>query len=580
MFKIFEFRVYNIDMKSLRQSLIDYEPSLLQAIADCRAVPLTGSNKMEIIVELIEALLSPVASAIVLDDLSEAESAALNYVLAHGGLVEAARFGRQFGVVRPMGVSRLERERPWQSPANAAEGLWYRGLIYKAFLVTDMGGQEMVYVPTDLRPLLAPAGAQPVNNPPFQIDPVGPPAHIFPGVGRLRENVFSLLVYLQIYPVRLQAHGRLSTGDRQALLDALLPPDLPHLSPGDELDFLLHLSQRADLIETGHGRLRLNRAAVRDWLQADAAPQAFMLQNAWRADPTWNDLWRVPGLAPQATGWENSPLLARSKILDHLAQIGGAPESWFSIDDFVAAIKRADPDFQRPNGDYESWYIQDEQGQSLMGFKHWDRVEGELIRYVLGCLLPTLNVVEVGAADSTAAPRYFRVTAAGKAFLAGQPTPAESPARPVYLRLDEKFRVRVPAQCSLYDRFQLARIATLEQREPHRALYQITRASISRALKNGVTPDQITAFLTRVTNNQTPLKVVETLRAWGTRFGTVKLEQATLLRVETGQQLIELRQHPALRTLLGEVVGPTVVLVPAQNMPKVRQILIDLGYLE
>ena len=110
-------------------------------------------------------------------------------------------------------------------------------------------------------------------------------------------------------------------------------------------------------------------------------------------------------------------------------------------------------------------------------------------------------------------------------------------------------------------------------------MYLITQASISRALRNGVTHDQITAFLTRATNNQIPLKVVESLRNWGTRYGTVKLENATLIRLQDGHLIAELQKHPTLGPLLGEVLGPTTILVPTKNAPDVRKALKELGYL-
>jgi hypothetical protein len=567
-------------MKTLRQSLIDYELTLLHAIADCRAVPLAGLNKMEAVLQLIEAMLSPVATAIALDDLSGDETAALQFLLANDAQVEAARFHRQFGNIRPMGASRLERERPWQSPVSPAEGLWYRGFIYKAFLVTQNGGQEMVYIPTDVRPLLAPSEPKVFPDPVFQLNPTDRPAHIYPTANRLRENFFSLLVCLQNQPAQLQPQGELTPKARQSLAQSLLPPFAPDFPADTELDLLLQLGQRTNLLVAAPGRLRLNRNRVRDWLQASPAEQNYSLQHAWRSDPTWNDLWRVPGLYPQPTGWENSPLLARSKILGFLQQLNGTPENWYSLNDFVAAVKKIDPDFQRPNGDYDSWYIQDDEGRSLLGFAHWDRVEGRLIRHVLGHILSLLNVVELGNATSGKTASSFTITAAGRHFLAGNPAPVDESARPAYLRVAENFRVRVPAHASLYDRFQLARIAALEQRENNRAIYCLTRASIGQALKNGVTPDQITAFLTRATSNQTPLKVVETLRTWGSRFDALQLEQATLLRLKDGRQLAELRQHPALRSLLGEVLGPTTVLVPNQNVSRLRKILVELGYLE
>ena len=349
-------------MKSLRQSLIDYEVGLLQAIADCRAITLTLLDKADIIDQLVEAMLSPVSMAIVLGDLSAEQTEALQFLLASGGQTESARFTRQFGPIRLMGSARLERERPWETPINPAEGLWYRGFIYKSFQVS---GQELVYIPVDMLPLIASDTPQEQVSQPFQLETIPAPDHIIESGNRLRENFFSLLVYLQTHPVKLNNKSNLPPKERQNLVDCLQPSYLPQISQTDELEFLLHLGHRAELLTESHGRLRPNRETARNWLQSNAAEQSLLLQNSWRADPTWNDLWHVPQLVPQPTGWENSPLRARSKILGYLEN---APtREWLSLDSFVDFIKQTDPDFQRPNGDYETWYIQDAQGKIVDG---------------------------------------------------------------------------------------------------------------------------------------------------------------------------------------------------------------------
>lgn len=246
----------------------------------------------------------------------------------------------------------------------------------------------------------------------------------------------------------------------------------------------------------------------------------------------------------------------------------------------MTLVKQIDPDFQRPTGDYDTWYIQDRHGNFLMGFAHWDEVEGALIRYLLTFILPVLGVVDLGSPDQTRDPTSFCLTPAGQSFLTGRSTIDDLPPKTPWLRVDHNFLVRVPAQASLYDRFQVARFAQLESYDPQRAGYHITQASVKRALKNGVTPDQITAFLTRVTNNQTPLKVVESIRNWGTRYATVALEPATLLHLKHEALASELRQHPGLGPLLGESLNPTTILIPARHVAQVKRFLIELGYLE
>ncbi len=574
---------YNKNVKTLRQSLIDYEMARLQAIAHCRGVALDTVKQAEAVTRLAEALLSPADTAIMLTGLADPAREALRLLLENGGRVERARFARQYGPIRPMGPARLEREKPWQNPANPAEELWYRGLIFKAFVMTAEGSTEVIYIPDDVRPLLNITELGPEEpEPPPQASlplPARPaPAQVRPSRGRLRENLFSLLVYLQTTPVRVARNEHLAEADREALARCLLPELWPGFSRRAELECLLHLARRAGLLVVAHRRLRPDPDPTRAWLQAPPARQVRQLQKSWRADPTWNDLWHVPGLVPQPTGWENSPLLARSKILDYLAQV--EPEAWLAVDDFVAAIKQEDPDFQRPAGDYESWYIQDEAGRLLMGFEHWQQVEGGLIRYLLTGLLPALEAVEVGLAADNGSPAAFRLLQAGADFLHDRPLRPPDRSQPVWLRVEANFRASVPGQTSLYDRFQLARFATLERREPERAIYHITQASVGRAMRNGVTADQMVAFLSRATNNQTPLKVVEALRTWGRRRSTARLERATLLRVAYEGLIEELREQPRLAPLLGEQVGPTALLIPEKKVAEVRRLLLELGYLE
>jgi hypothetical protein len=566
-------------MKPVQQSLLDYDVSLLNAIAHQRGLA-PAANQTEAIRHLVEALLSPVETAITLDHLPPPALAALHFLLDNGGQIERARFTRQYGDIRPMGGARLQRERPWEHPASISETLWYQGLIFKAFQVTDRGSLEMIFIPTDMRPLLRPDPPAPTTPAAttFQVELAPTPNWQSGSEPRLLENFFTVLVYLQTTPVRLQANGDIPPKNRQALTPQLLPPVSPRPWP-DLLDFLLHLGQRANLLTVAHGRLKPNPEPVKNWLQADAARQTWQLQTAWRADPTWNELWHIPQLSPQPTGWENSPLRARSKLLGYLEQLNASPDDWLSLAGFVAAVKQTDPDFQRPDGNYDSWYIKDIHGDLLMGFEHWDAVEGALIRHLITHILFELDAAQLGAPTAASLPDAFRLTPAGLRLLQGHP-PAASPTEGFSrLRVSDQFKIRVPAQASLYDRFQLARFAELTQREASQVIYHISQASFSRALKNGVTHEQVTAFLTRATNNQVPLQVIETLRAWGTRFGAAKLEQAAILRLEHPRLAAELRRSPQIAPLLGEALGPTTILIPGEHVGQLRKLLLEMGYI-
>ncbi len=566
-------------MKTLYQSLIDYDMALLKAIAECRAIAISPLNQAEAVKQLTETLLSPATIAITLTDLTEAELEALQFLWQYKGQAESGRFSQQFGTIRPMGAARLERERPWQTPENGAEGLWYKGFIYKAFQVTDHGSVEMVYIPKDLLPLLKLHHLEPATDI-FTMPSLPSPPTIINVEGRWRENIFSLLVSLQTKVIRWP----LTKGEElDDLAAGLLSPLAVTLPTQIEIPFLLHLAKQAELIRVQQGQLKPNREVVKLWLQADEKQQIQFFQHLWRTDGTWNDLAHVGGLVPPTVGWQNDPVATRAKILGHLAKL--TPGHWVSLDDFVTTIRRFDPNFQRPDGDYNSWYIQHEHGDFLMGFANWERVEGQLLRYQITHLLAWLGVVDLGVASPKDKPQSFRVTPSGQLFLSNltaTPPPIFSWRNAekvdVPLRVGTNFQVHVPAKCNLYDRFQLARCANLDRRGHDQTSYYLTPVSISRALQNGITIEQITAFLTRASHQQVPHQVLETLQTWAARQGSARLEQVFLLHLKTPDVVHELRQHAMLAPLLGETISPTTILVAAQYAPQVQRLLTELGY--
>lgn len=565
-------------MKSLKEALVDYDLALLQALAHKRGLEAPQTRSPEALTTFAEALLSPVSIAIAVSDLSDEEKEALKHLISAGNVLEAPKFSRLYGSIRSMGPNRLLREKPWQSLTNPAEGLWYRGFIFKGFHHTINGPEEVIFIPDDLQANLP---LTPTTPPTFQVGLASTPTIILPSAEATKEDLFSLLVYLQTNIVRLAGDGEIPPGHLGAI-QAQFSQRYPDASEAANhwLAFIRHLAQRLNFLQRQGQRLKLNAAAVRQWLQQSAWTQSRQLQDIWRSDPTWNDLWHVPGLYPQETGWENSPLLGRAKILHYLAQLPA--DEWISIEQFVQAIKKAEPDFQRPSGDYQNWYIHDATGKALMGFEHWEAVEGGLIRYILGTLLFGLGVVDLGAPTETVPPTTFRITRLGQAFFAPDTPPEEPrPGRRPTLKINPtNFNVRVPREASLYDRFQLARFAQLVRREEKQLIYQITRESYHKALEQSITLEQILAFLARATKAQTPLAVVEAMRNWDRRSGAVKLERLTVLRVNQDDLVSELLNHPEIGPLLDRPLGPRTVLVPEKNVGQLRKLLSEFGYLD
>jgi hypothetical protein len=514
-------------MYSLHRFLVDYDMAMLRTLAQSRGVALTTNRQTEAADQLAAALLDPLSVRTALTRLSPAGREALDALLAAGGRMRAPQFARRFGQVRPIGPGRLQREAPWQDPANPAEELWYAGLIFRAFYQDEYGPVEFVFIPSDLQPLLP----QPQTQPPiFAVETVAVPAHPGHDGQALVYDLFDYLVYLQNHDVRPYADGRLGRRDMAALRERLANPDERRLI------FLRHLAERLEFVTRQSEHLRLEAGPVRRWLKAAPARQLAALQETWRDDPTWNDLCHVPALiCDQKTPWHlrYNPVAVRGALLALLSRCPPRG-TWWSLASFVAAVKETHPDFQRPDGDYASWYIRDAaSGAYLSGFESWDRVEGALIADLLTGTLHWLGVVAVAANGSDA---VCGLTEAGMRFLglvSGEPE--VSPPPPIVIHPD--FSIEVPASASLYIRFQLERFtdpwglsgsAELTQVQPEKDLeslaprrYRLTVEGLGRVLSHGIRVEQVLAFLHQASGAPIPPNVARQLRLWAGRFGVV-----------------------------------------------------------
>lgn len=550
-------------MHDLQRFLIDYDTALLRALAQNRGVALTTNRQRQAAEELAAALLDPLSVRVALARLSEGGRAALDSLLAGGGQMRAPHFFRQFGSIRPIGPGRLERETPWQAPANPAEELHYLGFLFRAFAQPEGGPGEFVFLPTDLIPQLP----EPQVGPPvFALELVPAPARQVDGGEALVEDLFTYLVFVQIHDLRPYADGRLGRRDTAALRERLTDADERRLA------LLRHLAERLGFVARPEGLLRLGAGPVKGWLSAPASRRLAALQEAWRDDPTWNDLCQVPGLVcDREAGWHlrYDPVATRRAVL---AQLARCPlEGWWTRASFVAAVKLAHPDFQRPDGDYTSWYIRDaESGEYLSGFEAWDQVEGALLADLLAGPLHWLGIVARAPGD------LCGLTAAGARLLGLLAEEPEAPPAPP-LVVHPDFGVELPPPVNFYARFQAARFAEFQSAAPCR--YRLTAGALGRALSRGLQVEQILAFLRQASDDRVPANVAGQMQLWAGRFGQVHLEEMALLTAKNERIMKELSVLPETRDLIARVLSPTSALVRKRDLPRLHKTLRDLGFL-
>lgn len=550
-------------MPPLERVLADYDAGLLRRLAELWEVALSPASQKELAHELEQALLNAERVAAMVNALPAEARAALEAVRQAGGRVPLATFSRTHGEVRAMGPARREREQPWVNSPSPAEVLWYRALTAHGFFESGGPAQEYVFIPDDLVKLIPEPPAPPPPPPPGQTAPA--PKTFTAAEPWLADDVVTLLAFAQSVPLKLEG-GTHTTK---------LPASVRHyLRMPEALDLCFQLALELNLL-TGRP-LKPDATQVRPFLEQPRWSQARELAEAWRNSKNWNDLQRLPGLTLEGQDWHNEPVSARAAILKFLAEVPSG--EWWSLNSFISAVKTRLPDFQRPAGDYDSWYIRDSAtGAYLRGFENWDAVEGALARFYIEGPLKWLGMVEVGAVREPPL-HQFRLTPTGAAFLHQQPPPAEAEAEKIHIGSNGV--VRVTINTNAYLRFRVARVTKWLTLTEEAHLYRLTPSSLKRGVKQGVSLQRITQFLREAAETPgLPPTLLAAMQRWGRDGGEAAIKDTTVLKLKNAELLETLQRTPRIKELLGQPLGPTTVEVRREDADRLRNLLAELGIL-
>jgi hypothetical protein len=478
---------------------------------------------------------------------------ALNDLARSAGRLPWGLFTRRHGAVREMGAGRRDREQPFLKPVSPAETLWYRALLARAFFDTPNGPQEFAYIPSDLLSLLSvsqEASDQPLGRPATPSERAYPQ----PATDRIVDDACTLLAGL-----------RLSLPFNEIPLSSYhLPYPLTPIP-------LISLLSSAGLLDPQDAPLP---APTRAHLEARRAEALAQLAHTWLISSTFNELAMIPQLSLEGE-WTNDPLMTRRMILDLLSKL--PVDTWWSLNAFVSDVHQAHPDFQRPAGDYDSWFIRQRQtGDFLRGFEHWDQVDGELIRFMICGPLHWLAIFDLASPLPSDPASAFRLSSWGMSLLQGEvPQALAHEEDTIYARSDGRLRLsrRVPRAV----RYQVARFCLWDGMKDDFYRYQIAPASLERGRVQDLQVSQLLVLLRRHASALPPalLKALERWEAHGTQ---AHLERLLVLRVASPDVLLELRASRANR-YLGDPLGPTTIVVKPGAVEKVLAALAEMGYL-
>ena len=559
-------------MPDLLKSLQGRDLGHLRIVAELWGVPLDAPDARQALQRLLPSLLErPRLEAVVEALPSEARVALEDLVNSDENRLPWALFARRYGALREMGPAKRDRDRPYLSPVSPAEVLWYRALICRAFFDTPTGPEEFAYIPEDLMKLLpvtAPAPGAPLGRPALPAER----AHPLLASDRLLDHATTLMAALRLGMPLDQVH---------LFTPAWEDPPFPQAPPPLTPEIVKDLVTAAGLVDAD-GMPNLEPA--RQFLEAPRGEALLVLARAWLGSAAFNDLRRVPTLRAEGE-WENDPRVARSALLRFLADIAASPEPggrpFWSLSAFLQAVQQEHPDFQRPAGDYDSYFLRDAaSGEFLRGVAHWEMVDAALLRYLIAGPLHWLGITDLAFTappeESEARLAAFRYSSWANALLNDQ-APEGLPLEEAQAHIGSDFRLALPRLAPRGVRYQLARFSEWDAEKADGYHYHLTPASLARARTQGLTANHLLALL-RKQARSVPPSLVKAIERWERKGSEARFEQVVVLRLSSPDLLQALRASRAAR-FLGDPLGPTVVIVRPGAAEKVLAVLAEMGYL-
>jgi hypothetical protein len=529
-------------MPDLFHSLLKQDIGHLRVIAELWGLELKSTETDAALEELSVALLEPNFFNEVIDSLTSEADSAITALVNSGGRIPWPTFTRKYGEIREAGAGKRDREKLYLNPASTTEVLYYRALVARAFFDTKKGPQEFAYIPDDLLALLDREENENVSES-ESVEPLGRAAspgekgQEIPATDLILDDATTLLAALRlgIEP----PETRIPTNVLQSFLQSanLIKGNVPQPEP------------------------------VKAFLEAPRADALEMLQNAWMESDSFNELCLMPTIICVGE-WKNQPQETREFLLNLVDVI---PEGkWWSISAFVRDIKQKYADFQRPAGDYDSWFIKRaSDGQYLRGFASWDQVDGALVKYFVTHILHWLGQVDLCTAEGASEPTSFQIS---------NPESQATITENQKLHVSSQGVISIPRLTPRAVRYQISRFCEWEAPKEETYRHRISTNSLTKAREQGLKVEHLLALLSRHADAGVPPSLIKALKRWEVNGTEARVQTQVILKVSKPEVLDEMRKSRAAK-FLGEVLSPTTVVVKGGAIQKVMEALTELGLL-
>jgi len=537
-------------MPALKKMLQAYDLDLIERICSTWGVEPNQPDLSTSINALMAAMQDTVLVNEVIESLPQSAREAWNYILNHSQKLTWSQFTRKFGEVREFGPAKREREEPEIHPVSAAETLWYRGLIGRAFLNLPPEPREFVYIPDEL---IKRDSLQKSKSlfPPIKKTPADLIKTVFPADGRLIDHMTDWL-----------AARRMGLALSSTAWQAW---------PENEI-FISTLSKESDLVNSN---LIPDPETLAVFLQQDRNEVLHHWFKTWLKSHKTNDLKSLPGLTFEGE-WQNDPLQPRQFVLEILQTL--EMEKWFDLASFVGTFKSHQPDFQRPSGDYDSWFIsRSGTKQFLRGYEHWDQVDGALLRYFLCGPLHWLGMVDLAQGQKNSEVS-FRLTPLFNFINSEEKPPLDRHAEEkIKINVDLSFSV--PLFASRLLRYQIARFCDIRSISSLQTDYEITPNSLEKAQASGLSPKQLVQLLEKHNKGSIPRSLTLLAEQWEKTGRAAEITEQVILRTKSPEIMQFILGNQNTSKFILEQLSPQVAVINKNGVRNIKKILLDLGYL-
>jgi hypothetical protein len=534
-------------MPTFLNVLYDQDLNFLESIEEFWDISVRGKEARAKAEALAWALDNPPLIRDQLASLPPHVEEALRNLKSQGGYAPWTAWTRDHGPLRSMGPGKRKREKPGVFPVSTTEYLWYRGLMGRTFLKGDETLTEVAFLPEEIAQELPDSLAE--EKPGLQLRPL--------------ENI----------PAAEVTHASRILDDLCTLLASLRRPDKESalLTANPSKPRWLALEALAQSIGLINGQIPTEIA--RNFLELPRGEALRWLVQSWMVSTDYDELkfhpdWRLEGT------WQHDPRRSRLTLLKLLAGLG---DRWYAIADLIQQIRVNTPDFLRTGADYDTWLVVSNLTNTLLrGVESWDSLESRFVEEFL-----TLTAFQLGLLDldDGSNPQSFHLSAAFGYFTGL--IEVETPGFPVEncpILVSPAGKLEMTNLTPRLARYQTSRFGEILKNGPERFDFQVTPQSLKIASKQGLKASHLLKLLRQYGRQQPSPALIQLLKRWEEKGRESWIDQPLVLHLPNTEILQSLKTSPASAGL-GEVLGPTAVVVKPGSERRVQTALARLGLL-